>query len=89
MLVQLLLCIGLPFLILPILATAAYCCFRWFRAKQKKNKPAAKDVERGNFVLSSTQEDSDEDKCVSSQQEITPALVSNSVQVPVAFSRNF
>jgi hypothetical protein len=88
MLVQLLLCIGLPFLILPILATAAYCGFWWLKAK-KKGKPIDKDVENGDLVLSATKEDSDEDKSVGSQHEMTPALVSNSVQVPVSFSRNF
>jgi type III secretory pathway component EscV len=87
MLVQLLLCIGLPFLILPILATIAYCGFRWIKAKKKKS--VVKDVEHGDFVVSSTKEDSDEDKSVGSQQELSPALVSNSVQIPVAFSRNF
>jgi hypothetical protein len=86
MLVQLLLCIGLPFLILPLLATAAYCGFRWLKAKKKK--PVVKDVEKGDFVLSSTKGDSDEES-VGPQHETTPALVSNSVQVPVAFSRNF
>lgn len=88
MLVQLLLCIGLPFLILPILATIAYCGFRWLKAKKKKEKPVVKDVENGDYVLSSTKEESDEES-LGPEREMTPALITNSVQVPVAFSRNF
>ena len=83
MLVQLVLCIGLPFIILPLLA---YFGFRWFKAK--KNKPLLKDVEKGDFVLSPVRQDSD-DESVKSQHVTIPALVSNSVQVPVACSRNF
>lgn len=87
MLVQLLLCISLPFLILPILATAAYLGFRWVKAR--KNQHIVKDVEKGNFALESTREDSEDESVETQQMEMTPALVSNSVQVPVAFSRNF
>jgi len=88
MLVQLLLCIGLPFLILPLLATAAYFGFRWIKAR--KNKPVVEDVEKGDFILSSTSTRKDsEDESVGPEHMMTPALVSNSVQVPVAFSRNF
>ena len=86
MLVQLLLCIGLPFIILPLLATAAYFTFWWFKAK--KNKPVVKDVEKGDFVFSPVRQDS-YDESVESQHVMISALVSNSVQVPVAFSRNF
>ena len=86
MLVQLLLCIGLPFIVLPLLATAAYFAFRWF--KTKKNKPIVKDVEKGDFVLTTPCEDS-EDEDIGPQHMMTPALISNSVQVPVTFGRNF
>lgn len=86
MLVQLLLCIGVPLLILPILATVAYYGFRWLKARKKK--PNVKDDENGEFVLSSTKEESDEES-LGPEREITPALITNSVQVPVAFSRNF
>lgn len=86
MLVQLLLCIGLPFLILPFLATAAYFAFRWYKAK--KNKPVVKDVEKGDPISNPVSQDSN-DANVKSQHMMTPALVSNSVQVPIAFSRNF
>lgn len=86
MLVQLLLCIGLPFLILPILATAAYFTFRWYKAK--KDKPVVKDVEKGEFVLKSPRQDF-EVESIEPQHMMTPALITNSVQVPVAFGRNF
>lgn len=62
--------------------------FGFRRFKAKKNKPVVKDFERGNFVLSKTREDS-EDESIKSQHMMTPALVSNSVQAPVTFSRNF
>lgn len=86
MLVQLLLCIGLPFLVLPLLATAAYLAFRWFKAR--KNKSEVKDVENGDLILSPVSQDSD-DSSIMSLHRMTPALVTNSVQVPVAFGRNF
>ena len=86
MLVQLLLCIGLPFLILPLLATAAYLGLRWYKAK--KSKPVTRDVERGDLVSNSPRQDS-EDEITEPQHTMTPALISNSVQVPVAFGRNF
>lgn len=86
MLVQLLLCIGLPFLILPLLATAAYLGLRWYKAK--KSKPVTKDVERGDFVFNSPRQDSEDDS-TEPQHTMTLALISNSVQVPVAFGRNF
>ena len=86
MLVQLLLCIGLPFIILPLLATAVYFGYRWFKAKE--NRPVVKDVEKGDFVLTTSREDS-EDESIGPQHMMTPALISNSVQVPVAFGRNF
>ncbi|GAB7332117.1 hypothetical protein MBLNU13_g03998t2 [Cladosporium sp. NU13] len=86
MLVQLLLCIGLPFIILPLLATAAYFAFQWFKAK--KNKPVARDVEKGDLVLNSPRQDA-EVESLEPQHMTTPALISNSVQVPFAFGRNF
>lgn len=86
MLVQLLLCIGLPFLILPLLATAGYLAFRRFKAK--KTTPVSNDVEKGDSILSKTR-GSEDRSAVEPQHMMTPALVTNSVQVPVAFSRNF
>lgn len=81
MLVQLLLSIGLPMLILPIIATIAYFGFR--RIKAKKNQQ--KDIEQGDCVKSSdcasSDTDSEETKFV-----MTPALATNSVQMPVRSS---
>lgn len=86
MLVQLLLCIGLPVLVLPILVAAAYFAFRHLKARRKK--AAQKDLERDGFVESSISVDS-EVELLLSRHVMTPALVSNSVQVPAGFSRNF
>jgi len=85
-LIQLLLCIGLPFLILPLLATAAYFGFRWIKAR--KSKPVVKDVEKGDFVLNSPRQDS-EAESIEPQHMMTPALITNSLQIPIAFGRNF
>ena len=89
MLVQLLLCIGLPLVILPILAAVAYLGFRCFRAR--KSKPAGRDIEQGTgFVHNKTREVVEEEiGPVEDRHMMTPALVSNSVQVPVALGRNF
>lgn len=79
----------MPLLVLPLLLTAGYFGFRWVKAR--KNKPVVEDVEKGDFVLSSTSSRKGvEDESVGPQQYVmTPALISNSVHVPVAFSRNF
>lgn len=76
MLVQLLLCIGLPFLILPLIATAAYFGFRCFRALKLANG----DVEQQNVVSSSNGKTLASDSEVSSSSAI-PALSTNSVQL--------
>ena len=89
MLVQLLLCIGLPLVVLPILAAVAYFGFRCF--KTSKTKPAGRDIEQGaDFVHSKTREVNEEETGqVEDRHMMTPALVSNSVQVLVALGRNF
>jgi hypothetical protein len=51
MLVQLLLCIGLPFLILPFLATTAYLAFRWYKAR----KTSLLSMTSRRAILSQTQ----------------------------------
>ena len=86
MLVQLILCIGLPFIVLPLLATAAYSGFQWIRAR--KSKHVVNDVEMGDFILSPPRQDSEVEN-IKPQHMMTPALISNSVQVSVAFGRNF
>jgi len=86
LLVQLLLCIGLPFLVLPLLATVAYCCFRWFKAR--KNKPVVKDVEQGECVLRLSCENTKGERA-GPQYVVISAVVTNSVQVPVGLGRNF
>jgi flagellar biosynthesis component FlhA len=90
MLVQLLLCIGLPMFILPLLATAAYLAYKWLKAR--KAKAAGKDVEQGDSVETTTREEDEEESDETEPRNVlmkTPALVSNSVQVPVGCSRNF
>lgn len=86
MLVQLFLCVGLPFLILPILATAAYSAFCWFKAK--KNKPVVRDAEKGELVLNPPRQDS-EIESSEPQHMMTPAPITSSVQLPFAFGQNF
>jgi flagellar biosynthesis component FlhA len=90
MLVQLLLCIGLPMFILPLLAAAAYFAFKWLKARRAK--AAGKDVEQGNSVETTTREKDEEESDEAEPRNVlmkTLVLVSNSVQVPVGFSRNF
>jgi len=90
MLVQLLLCIGLPFIVLPIVATAGYFGVRWYKAR--KSKTAGKDVEKGDLIRKSTPKTDEEETVEMELRTVltkSPGLVSNSVQVPVAFSRNF
>jgi hypothetical protein len=90
MLLQLLLCIGLPLLILPLLATAGYFGFRWLKAR--KSKTAGKDIEKGELVETSKSEDDEEESIEMEPRAVltkTPALISNSVQVPVGLGRNF
>jgi hypothetical protein len=57
--------------------------------KTAKKKVDVKDVEKGNFVSSSSTKEDSKDESARPQHEMTPALITNSVQVPVAFSRNF
>jgi len=77
MLTQLLLSIGLPMLILPLLATAAYFVIRNYQ----KRKAALKDLEQGNFILNSTDSRSGSDEL---EPKMTPAIAANSVHVPRA-----
>lgn len=87
MLVQLLLCIGLPMLILPILATIGYFGFRWIKAR----KNSQTDLERGRLVKSPDSESSDGGSD-ETDFKMTPALATNSVQMPArpgAVSHNF
>lgn len=85
MLVQLLLCIGLPMIILPCLTAIAYFGFRYFKARKNSHT----DVEQGDCIKTSTRASSS-DGSDESQYEISPALLRKSVQIPpVAVFRNF
>lgn len=85
MLVQLLLCIGLPMLILPCLTAVVYFGFRYFKSR----KNARTDVEQGDCIKTSTRASSS-DGSDESQYEMTPALLTKSVQIPpAAVFRNF
>jgi hypothetical protein len=79
MLVQLLLCIGLPMVILPTLTAIGYFGLRYLKSR----KNARMDVERGDCIKTSTRESSGSDgESEESKYVMTPALVTNSVQVP-------
>jgi hypothetical protein len=81
MLVQLLLCIGLPMVILPTLTAVGYFGFRYLKSR----KDARTDVERGDCIEMSTRESSSSDgESEESKYVMTPALVTNSVQVPAS-----
>lgn len=83
--VQLLLCIGLPMLILPCLTAIAYFGFQYFKAR----KNTRTDVEQGDCIKTSTRTSSggESDEL---QYEMTPALLTKSVQIPpAAVFRNF
>jgi hypothetical protein len=79
MLVQLLLCIGLPIVILPTLTAIGYFGLRYLKSR----KNARMDVERGDCIKTSTRKSSGSDgESEESKYVMTPALVTNSVQVP-------
>jgi hypothetical protein len=81
MLVQLLLCIGLPMVILPTLTAIGYFGFRYLKSRRN----ARMDVERGDCIKMSTCESSTSDGgSEESKYMMTPALVTNSVQVPAS-----
>lgn len=77
MLTQLLLALGLPMIIIPLVATAAYFGFRRFRAQ----KLASGETEMQSIASSTkgktSQSDSDE-----SGLNIIPALATNNLHVP-------
>lgn len=77
MLTQLVLSIGLPTLILPLLATAAYFVIRNYQ----KRKAALEDIEQGEFILNSKDLRSGSDEL---DPNMTPATPVNSVHVPRA-----
>lgn len=77
MLTQLLLSIGLPMLFFPLLATAAYFVIRAYQ----RRKAARKDLEQGDFVLSSKDSSSRSDEL---EPKMMPAIATNSVHLPRA-----
>jgi hypothetical protein len=80
MLTQLLLALGLPMIIIPLVATAAYFGFRRFRAQ--KLASSSGDIEMQSIASSSNSKTSpsDGDK---SGLNVIPALATNSVHVPL------
>jgi hypothetical protein len=81
MLVQLLLCIGLPMAILPTLAAAGFFGLRYLKSRRN----ARMDVERGDCIKMSTRGSSGSDgESEESKYMMNPALVTNSVQVPAS-----
>lgn len=78
MLTQLLLSIGLPFLIIPLIAAVVYYGFRYLRNR----KSAKGDVEK--CVKDSSSSSSGSGSESGQAFEMTPALATNSVQVPRA-----
>jgi flagellar basal body-associated protein FliL len=81
MLVQLLLCIGLPVVILPTLTAIGYFGFRYLKSRRN----ARTDVETGDCIKMSTRKSSSsESGNKESKYVMTPALVTNSVQVPAS-----
>jgi hypothetical protein len=74
---QLLMPIGLPMIIIPLVATAGHFGLRCFRARKVDNG----DIELQSVVSSSNgktlQSDSED-----SSSKVTPALATNSVQMP-------
>lgn len=89
LLVQLLLCIGLPMLILPILVAAIYCLI----CCAKNRKKSKTDVEQGNLLVKSSDCGSSDSGSDETQFKMTPALATNSVHMPVrpgaVHGRNF
>lgn len=77
MLIQLLRSLGLPMIIIPLLATAAYFGFRCFRAR----KLAIADVERQSVVSSSNGKAPVSD-IEDSSLRMVPALATSDVQIP-------
>jgi hypothetical protein len=79
MLVQLLLCIGLPMVILLTLTAVGYFGFQYLKSRRN----ARMDVERGDCIKTSTRESFDSDGgSEESKYMMTPALRTQSVQVP-------
>ena len=75
MLIQLLLSIGLPLIIIPLVATAAYFGFRCFRARKLDSGDAEMQSVVGSSNGKTLQFDSED-----SSSNVTPALATNSVQ---------
>jgi hypothetical protein len=81
MLTQLLLSIGLPMIIIPLVATAGYFALRCFRARKVDNG----DVELQSIVSSSNGKTLQSDSEYSSSK-VNPAFATNSAQLPrIAF----
>lgn len=78
MLTQLLLALGLPMVIIPLVATAAYFGFRSFRARQLA---ASGDLEQQSNVSLSNGKTSDSNS-EESGLSVIPAPATNSVHVP-------
>jgi hypothetical protein len=79
MLTQLLLALGLPMVIIPLVATAAYFGFRCFRARQL----ASGDLEQQQSIASSSNGKTSDSDGEESDLRVLPALATNSVHVVV------
>ena len=80
MLTQLLLALGLPMVIIPLVATAAYFGFRFFRARQLAGSG---DLEQQQSIASSSNGKTSDSDSEESDLRVLPALATNSVHVVV------
>lgn len=77
MLTQLLLSIGLPFLVIPLIATVGYFGFRYMRNRNSAKGDVEKCVKDSGSSSSSSGSGGEDGQAF----EMTPALATNSVQV--------
>lgn len=80
--IQLVLCIGIPLVALPILACAIYFPVRAY-LKRRASKRAAIDAEVGESVALNDLSDSFAASKPLTEPELVPALKTNSVHVPL------